>query len=101
MLLRRHIRPAARRARIQKNVGWDTFRHSYATLLKGNGEDVKVTQELMRHANNMITLDIYAQALTPAKREAHRKVGEMIQPGKNAELFPSVASERNDQFATC
>jgi hypothetical protein len=41
---------------------------------------VKTTQELMRHANSRLTLDVYAQALTPTKRAAHLKVVEMIQP---------------------
>jgi len=47
-------------------------------LLKGNGEDVKVVQELLRHASAKMTLDIYSQALTPAKRAAHSKVVKMI-----------------------
>jgi hypothetical protein len=34
----------------------------------------------MRHANSRLTLDVYAQALTPAKRAAHLKVVEMIRP---------------------
>jgi integrase len=77
-LLRRHIRPAARRCGINKRIGWHTFRHSYATHLKANGEDVKVVQESLRHANSRITLDTYTQALTPAKREAQSKVVRMI-----------------------
>jgi hypothetical protein len=48
-------------------------------MLKGC-EDVKTTQELMRHANSRITLDLYAQALTPAKRSAQTKVVELIRP---------------------
>jgi len=48
--------------------------------MKGSGEDVKTTQELMRHANSRLTLEVYAQALTPAKRAAHLKVVEMIRP---------------------
>jgi site-specific recombinase XerD len=28
--------------KIQKKVSWHTFRHTFSTLLKGNGEDVKV-----------------------------------------------------------
>jgi integrase len=40
--------------------------------------DVKVVQELLRHASTKITLDIYAQALTPAKRAAQRKVVGII-----------------------
>jgi len=34
----------------------------------------------MRQANAGITMNLYAQALTPAKRAAHLKVVEMIQP---------------------
>jgi len=33
------------------------FRHSYATHLTANGEDIKVVQEALRHANSRITLD--------------------------------------------
>ncbi len=35
-------------------------------------------QELLRHASTKVTLDVYAQALTPAKRAAQRKVVLMI-----------------------
>src|SRR6266571_3415897 len=79
-LLRRHIRPAAKRCGIHKTIGWHTFRHSYATQLKPNGEDVKMVQESLRHANSRITLDTYTQALTPAKRQAQTKVVNMILP---------------------
>ena len=52
-----------------KQIGWHTLRHSFGTL-KANGEDVKVVQELMRHANVNVTMDRYDQAVTPAKRKA-------------------------------
>jgi integrase len=81
-ILRRHIRPAADQCGIRKPIGWHTFRHSYATHLKANGEDVKVVQESLRHANSRITLDTYTQALTPAKREAQTRVVRMILPGR-------------------
>lgn len=77
-LLRKVIRPAALRAGINKRIGWHTFRHSFATLLKANGEDVKVVQESLRHANSRITLDTYTQAESAAKRKAQAKVVEMI-----------------------
>ena len=32
--------------------------------------DVKVAQEMLRHANPRITLDVYQQAMTDEKREA-------------------------------
>jgi integrase len=79
-LLSKVIRPAAKRAGIGKRIGWHTFRHSFATLLKANGEDVKVVQESLRHANSRITLDTYTQAVTAAKRQAQAKIVKMIRP---------------------
>jgi integrase len=73
-----HIQPAAKRLGIAKRIGWHTFRRTYTTLLHVNGEDVKVVQELLRHASARITLDVYAQAVTPAKRRAQGKVVTML-----------------------
>jgi integrase len=67
-VLAKIIRPAALRAGIHKKVGWHTFRHTYSTLLIANGENVKVVQELMRHASSCFTLEIYSQAQIIAKR---------------------------------
>jgi integrase len=78
-LMRKVIRPAAVRAGISKHIGWHTFRHTYATLLKANGEDVKTVQESLRHANSKITLDTYTQGLMPVKRLAQGKVIQAIQ----------------------
>jgi integrase len=47
-ILHRHLRSAALRAGIGK-IGWHTFRHSYSTILRGAGADIKVQQELLRH----------------------------------------------------
>jgi len=77
-LLDRFLQPAAKRAGIAKWVGFHTFRHTYSTLLKANGEDVKVVQELMRHANISTTMNIYTKALTPAKREAQSRVVDVL-----------------------
>jgi integrase len=77
-LMKRYIRPVARRAGIHKNIGWHTFRHSFGTLLKANGEDVKTVQELLRHANSRITLDVYTQAVNSNKRAAQSKVVRMM-----------------------
>jgi integrase len=76
----KHIRPAAKRAGILKHVRWHVFRHSFATLLKGNGEDVKTVQESLRHADSKITLDTYTQGLMPVKRAAQKKVFDAIVP---------------------
>jgi site-specific recombinase XerD len=47
-LMKRHIRPVAKANGIHKRIGWHTFRHTFGTLLKANGEDVKTVQALLR-----------------------------------------------------
>ena len=78
-LLRKVIRPAAIRAGItEKVIGWHTFRHSLGTNLRSLGVDIKTAQELLRHANCRITLDLYSQAVSSEKREAMAKVAAML-----------------------
>ncbi len=80
-LLKRSIRPALERAGIVgKQIGWHNFRHSLATNLRAMGVDVKVAQELLRHANSRTTLDIYTRAVSQQKRDANAKVVEMLLP---------------------
>ena len=72
-----HIRPAAERARIGK-IGWHTFRHSFSTLLPSMGTDLAVQKELLRHADIKTTMNIYTQAMAPAKRKAIRKLTQKL-----------------------
>ena len=69
-ILHRHLRPAALRAGIGK-IGWHTFRHSYSTMLRGAGTDIKVQQELLRHSTIQSTLNTYTQAISEQKRAAN------------------------------
>lgn len=74
---RAHIRPAAQKLGIE-GIGWHTFRRTYATFLKANGEDVKTVQELLRHANSLVTMNLYAQAITQNKRDAQSRIVSMV-----------------------
>ena len=69
--------------RRKKSESWaisvgHTFRHTYATLLKGNGEDVKVVHELNADANISVTLNVYAQAITQTERDAQSRVVSLL-----------------------
>lgn len=77
-LYRWHLQPAVKAAGIKGKVGWHTFRRTYATLLKANGEDVKTVQELLRHANSLVTMNLYAQAVTDLKRKAQSRIVDML-----------------------
>jgi integrase len=84
--LKDHVRPAALKAGINKTVGWHTFRHSLGSHLGQQGESVKVVQELLRHANSKITLDVYQQADQGAKRLALDRMSKIfvVPPAKSA-----------------
>ena len=73
-LLKRIVQPAAKRAGITKRIGWHSMRHTYSTLLRANGADIKVQQELMRHSTVEMTLQTYTQAISEQKREANALV---------------------------
>src|SRR5262249_40005720 len=77
-ILRKYIRPVAKRIGIQKPFGWHTFRHSYSTLLRSVGTEFKVMQELLRHSSLRSTLDVYTQAISPAKHAAQAAVLALV-----------------------
>ena len=54
-------------------------------LLKANGEDIKTVQELLRHANISVTMNVYAQGVTELKRHAHSRIVRMVIGGKSEE----------------
>jgi integrase len=84
-LFRVHVQPALQAAGMSEKVGWHTLRHTFGTLMKANGEDIKTIQELPRHANYRVTADVYTQAMTAAKRQAQAKVVAMLLRGNAAQ----------------
>jgi hypothetical protein len=61
--------------------------------------DLKTAQELLRHANSRITLDVYTRAISATKREANNRVMTMVleagKAGKKKALSaPSSAPSR-------
>jgi integrase len=68
----------ARAVGISKKIGWHTFRRTYSSLLAATGDDVKVVQELMRHAKISTTMEVYAQAGMEKKRTAQRRAVDVL-----------------------
>jgi len=66
-ILKRHIKPAARKAGLEF-VNWRCLRTSYATWLKEAKADIKDAQKLMRHSRATTTLEIYQQFIPESQR---------------------------------
>jgi integrase len=74
-ILKRHIQPAARRLGLPF-VNWRCLRTSHATWLVQAGADPKSVQGQMRHSRISTTMDIYAQIVPVAQRQAIEKLSE-------------------------
>jgi integrase len=99
-ILRGIIRPVAKRIGIKKWIGWHTFRHTYSTLLRSVGTEFKVMQELMRHSSLRSTIDIYTQAVTPAKHAAQAAVLSLFfPPNRVAKFNPRSKKRTSDKTA--
>ena len=92
-IMRKQIHPTIEKLGIEKRIGWHTFRHSYSTLLRHLGTDIKVQQHLLRHSSARLTLDTYTQALTPAKREAQNAIVQLLLPAKSGPLAAPTTSK--------
>ena len=89
-ILRKYLRPVAESLNIQKRIGWHTFRHTYSTLLRSVGAEFKVMQELMRHSTLRTTMDVYTQAVAPAKHAAQAAVLALFFPMTDAAEDDSI-----------
>lgn len=72
------LQPTARRVGVGKRIGRHTYRRTYSSLLAATGDDVKVVQELMRHAKISTRAEVYAQAGMENKRAAQRKAVDLL-----------------------
>jgi integrase len=78
-VLKRHIKPAARALGLSF-VSWRTLRTSHATWLVQAGADPKSVQGQMRHSRISTTMDIYAQTVPLAQRQAIKKLSQFAKP---------------------
>ena len=65
----RYFEPALKKAGIGK-VRFHDLRHTYASLLIEQGENIKYIQNQLGHSNPTVTLNVYAHLMKPVNQEA-------------------------------
>lgn len=76
-MMRRHFFPALKKAELPRIVFHD-LRHTYASLLIAQGENIKYIQNQLGHATPTMTLDVYAHLLKPENPEAALRLERTI-----------------------
>jgi len=74
-LVNRNFFPALKAANLPK-VRFHDLRHSYASILIEQGENLKYIQSQLGHSSPTVTLNVYAHLMKPANQEAACKFGE-------------------------
>jgi integrase len=76
-LLRKHLKPAARRLGLP-GVTWHLLRHSHATMLDSVGTPLGTMQSLLGHSTPEITREIYLHAIPEEQRRAVESVERLV-----------------------
>jgi integrase len=94
-LVKREFQPALTRAELRQ-IRFHDLRHTYASLLINNNENIKYISEQMGHASVQITLDRYGHLFPNAKREAVLRLERSLFPPGKCEAASQRAEPREN-----
>ncbi len=76
-MLSRHFHPAFEAAGL-KRIRFHDLRHTYASLMIEQGENIKYIQSQLGHSSPTVTLNVYAHLMNPVNQEAARRLENVI-----------------------
>ncbi len=76
-MLRRHFYPAMKATGIKK-IRFHDLRHTYASLLIEQGENIKYIQSQLGHASPVVTLNVYAHLMKSVNQDAPNRLEKTI-----------------------
>ena len=87
-MVRKFFKPALEKAKLPK-IRFHDMRHTYASLLIEQGENIKYIQNQLGHSSLIVTLKVYAHLMKPVNQEAAIRLENQVfeqngdQAGKN------------------
>jgi len=79
-MVNRYFRPALRKAKLEV-IRFHDLRHTYASLLIEQGENIKYIQNQLGHSNPTVTLNVYAHLMKPVNQAAAIRLEESVLNG--------------------
>jgi len=76
-LVNRHFNPTLKVAGLPK-IRFHDLRHTYASLLIEQGENIKYIQSQLGHSSPSVTLDVYAHLMRPCNQESARRLENTV-----------------------
>jgi len=76
-MVNRHFRPALREAKLEI-IRFHDLRHTYASLLIEQGENIKYIQNQLGHSNPTVTLNVYAHLMKPVNQAAAQRLENAV-----------------------
>lgn len=77
-LVRRHFKPALKKAELPVSLRVYDLRHGFASLAMAAGAHVKAISDRLGHSSMKMTLDVYSHVLEPVERDATQKTEEAV-----------------------
>lgn len=84
-LTKRYFHPALKAANLPK-IRFHDLRHTYASLLIEQGENIKYVQTQLGHATPTVTLNVYAHLMKPANQEAVCRLENTLFGGNRSQI---------------
>ena len=76
-MVRRHFLPALQAAGLPR-IRFHDLRHTYASLMIEQGENIKYIQTQLGHSSPTVTLNVYAHLMKPTNQEAVCRLEERV-----------------------
>jgi len=76
-MVNRHFIPALRTAKVEK-IRFHDLRHTYASLMIEQGENIKYIQTQLGHSSPTVTLNVYAHLMQSTNQEAPTRLENTI-----------------------
>lgn len=76
-MVRRHFKPALKSAGIHE-IRFHDLRHTYASMLIEQGENIKYIQSQLGHSSPSVTLNVYAHLMNPTNQASASKLEKVL-----------------------